>query len=137
MILESVIIGLLVLNLCITLYTEHKRMKITKKIAKEGQESINGFVQVFQSLDKKLIEAMSNPGADMGADFPTIHFHTMPAQEEKKVKNEQVEKITKNIETYITNLKYARENFASTASEKKVIDTLIRNIKNNYGGKLR
>jgi hypothetical protein len=139
-----VIIGLLLLNLVITLVSERKRRKLTLKIAKEGNDSIKDFVNIFRQLDGKLKDAIKVIEAPIRTDDFPFGVPVFPGEKngfvsravENKVvdeKFEEAKKIEKNIEDYITHLKYARDNFAKAPGEKKAVDSLIKNIENQYG----
>lgn len=144
--LEYVIIGLLLVNFLITAINEHNRKKLTIKLAKQGNDSIGGFVKIFKQLDQKLKDALEvidpieiDPMEVFGSmkHSPIVHFHTMPtkdiAKQEAEEKKEQATKIERNIESYIASLKYARDNFAELPAQKKIVDALIKNIENHYG----
>ncbi len=145
MILEALIIGLLFLNIAITVVSEKKRRDLSVNLAKQGNDSINSFIKIFNSLDGKLKTALEvideseknsgivlSFGEEVGGAITGLSKEVSPETKIEQIKEKEI-RIARNIESYITSLKYARDNFAKSAEEKQTVEALIKNISKHYG----
>lgn len=134
-------------------------LKVVKKLTDKKAIGTVSTLDAVQMLDKKIgdeMSALSKSNMDYFSnisyknnkileDIHALLFSTKAMTEAMiEIRKSAVQMSTdvkptpvKNIESFVNSLSYVRDKFTDTPEQKKVVDTIISNIKTTHGSKTK